>query len=284
MKSMAAAFLMLSCVGGVAHARETQVMTFAAPASGSPIEAEAPPGDASPAPIGSEATGAARSAPVDLPGSKPITGITSFPTDRLSVPAWMRRGGTTPSVAPIPVVPAMSTTCGAVVYRPLPGVSGAVEARRSAYFYMMASAACEAGIPLELYDALILQESQYRPFVVSPKGAAGMAQLMPQAARDLNVSNVWDAAENLRAGARYLRAQIDAFARYDLAIGAYKAGPQRIRQYGGLPPFRETQAYVARILTRTRLHLALRNRGGFGTSGAIAVASVPRMMSAVTSF
>ncbi|RZF63530.1 lytic transglycosylase domain-containing protein [Sphingomonas populi] len=148
----------------------------------------------------------------------------------------------------------------------------------------MAAAACEAGVPLELYDALIVQESQYRPFVVSPKGAAGMSQLMPQTARALNVSNVWDAAENLRAGARYLRAQIDAFARYDLALGAYNAGPQRIREYRGLPPFRETQAYVARILSRTRLHLALRNGGGFGTVGAIAVASVPRLMSAVTSF
>ncbi|RZF63289.1 lytic transglycosylase domain-containing protein [Sphingomonas populi] len=148
----------------------------------------------------------------------------------------------------------------------------------------MAAAACAAGVPLELYDALILQESQYRPFAVSPTGAVGMSQLMPQTARALNVSNVWDAAENLRARARYLRAQIDAFARYDLALGAYNAGPGRIREYRGLPPFRETQAYVSRILSRWRLHLALRNGGGFDPVGAIAVASSPRLMSAVTSF
>ncbi|SDA25228.1 Transglycosylase SLT domain-containing protein [Sphingomonas sp. NFR15] len=148
----------------------------------------------------------------------------------------------------------------------------------------MAAAACEAGVPLELYDALILQESQYRPFVVSPKGAAGMSQLMPQTARDLHVSNVWDAAENLRAGARYLRAQIDAFARYDSALGAYNAGPQRIREYRGLPPFRETQAYVARILSRPRLHLALRNGSGFGTVSKVTIASAPRLISAVSSF
>ncbi|WP_256326157.1 lytic transglycosylase domain-containing protein [Sphingomonas sp. NFR15] len=166
----------------------------------------------------------------------------------------------------------------------MPGLSSAVEARRSAYFSSMAAAACEAGVPLELYDALILQESQYRPFVVSPKGAAGMSQLMPQTARDLHVSNVWDAAENLRAGARYLRAQIDAFARYDSALGAYNAGPQRIREYRGLPPFRETQAYVARILSRPRLHLALRNGSGFGTVSKVTIASAPRLISAVSSF
>lgn len=182
--------------------------------------------------------------------------------------------------APIPVVPAISTTCGQVAYQPLPGLSSEVEARRSTYFYTMAAAACGAGVPLELYDALILQESQYRPFVVSPKGAAGMSQSMPQTARDLNVSNVWDTAENLRAGPRYLRAQIDEFARYDLALGACNAGPGRIHEYRGLPPFRETQAYVSRILSRTRLNLALRNGGS--TVARIAVASAPRLISAVS--
>ncbi|WP_176787104.1 hypothetical protein [Sphingomonas sp. NFR15] len=100
MKLMTAAILMLSCVASVAHARETQVLSFAAPRSASPGEAEATAGDASPTSTESEATPAT----VDVPGANPINGVTSYPTDRLSVPAWMRRGGSSQVFAAIPAV------------------------------------------------------------------------------------------------------------------------------------------------------------------------------------
>ncbi|VWX51032.1 hypothetical protein NOVOSPHI9U_370036 [Novosphingobium sp. 9U] len=83
-----------------------------------------------------------------------------------------------------------------------------------------------------------------------------MSQLMPGTARQLGVANPWNVLENLRGGARYLRAQLDEFKRYDLALGAYNAGPGRIRQYGRVPAFRETLGYVSTILQDVRWAIA----------------------------
>ena len=97
-----------------------------------------------------------------------------------------------------------------------------------------------------LFQALIEAESAYRPTATSPKGAYGLGQLMPATARQLGVDRT-DMAQNLDGAARYLLAQLADFQDIDLALAAYNAGPHRVREFGGVPPYRETREYIARI-------------------------------------
>lgn len=105
-----------------------------------------------------------------------------------------------------------------------------------------------------LFRALIEAESAYRPNALSPKGAYGLGQLMPETAKALGVDRR-DIHQNLDGAARYLLEQIDAFRDIDLALAAYNAGPDRVAEYGGVPPFSETRSYIARI-HRIRKRLA----------------------------
>ena len=109
----------------------------------------------------------------------------------------------------------------------------------------------EFGLPSGIVDAVIYQESRGRMNAVSTKGALGLMQLMPGTAAQLGV-NPYDADQNIRGGARYLRQQIDRFGSIPLALAAYNAGPGAVLRYGGIPPYRETQNYVATILGRWR--------------------------------
>jgi Transglycosylase SLT domain len=97
-----------------------------------------------------------------------------------------------------------------------------------------------------LFQAMIEAESSYNPSAVSPKGAYGLGQLMPATARALGV-DPHDMAQNLDGAARYFLAQLAAFQDVDLALAAYNAGPHRVVQYSGIPPFAETRSYIARI-------------------------------------
>jgi hypothetical protein len=115
------------------------------------------------------------------------------------------------------------------------------------YRALASQIAAEEGIDPNLFLRLVNQESRFRPDAVSPKGAMGLAQLMPGTARDLGVDPS-DPVQNLRGGARYLRQQLDAFGDPTLALAAYNAGPGNVRKYGGIPPFQETQNYVRTIL------------------------------------
>lgn len=104
-----------------------------------------------------------------------------------------------------------------------------------------------------LFRALVEAESAYNPTAVSPKGAYGLGQLMPATARSLGVDRS-DPNQNLEGAARYLLAQLSEFRNIDLALAAYNAGPHRVRKYGGIPPFKETRNYIARVhRIRTRL-------------------------------
>lgn len=101
-----------------------------------------------------------------------------------------------------------------------------------------------------LLEAVVWQESRWRPDAVSPVGARGLAQLMPGTARQLGVDPD-DPHANLEGGARYLRQQLDTFGgNLEKALAAYNAGPGRVRQAGGIPAIRETQQYVAAIIGR----------------------------------
>jgi soluble lytic murein transglycosylase-like protein len=114
----------------------------------------------------------------------------------------------------------------------------------------IAAAARETGLSPDFLEAVARTESGLDPAAVSPAGAVGVMQLMPKTARRLGV-DPRDPAQNILGGARYLRAQLDRFdGRIDLALAAYNAGAGRVVQYGGVPPFRETQAYVGRNLAR----------------------------------
>lgn len=122
-------------------------------------------------------------------------------------------------------------------------------AQRSSASISVAQVEREYGLPSGIVDAVIYQESRGRMNAVSPKGALGLMQLMPGTAAQLGV-NPYDADQNMRGGARYLRQQIDRFGSIPLALAAYNAGPGAVLRYGGIPPYRETQNYVATILGR----------------------------------
>ncbi|MBL4641263.1 MAG: lytic transglycosylase domain-containing protein [Verrucomicrobiales bacterium] len=169
--------------------------------------------------------------------------------DRPYIPSWMR-GGRSPFVVRTNyVTPAFADPdCLTSGYFPRYGISGEAQSRRRLYFNDVLTAACEAGVPVALFDALVSQESRYQPYARSNAGAMGMAQLMPGTARYLGVSNPWDVRENLRGGARYLKEQLDRFGTWDLALAAYNSGPGNVQKHGGIPPFSETRTYVRTIM------------------------------------
>jgi soluble lytic murein transglycosylase-like protein len=111
------------------------------------------------------------------------------------------------------------------------------------------AAARAADIHPWLLVALVRAESNFDPMAVSRAGAAGLTQLMPATALDQGVTDVFDPAQNLDAGAGYLRALLDRFDSLTLALAAYNAGPTTVDGYNGVPPYRETRDYVRKITT-----------------------------------
>ncbi|WP_119840227.1 lytic transglycosylase domain-containing protein [Pseudooceanicola algae] len=111
------------------------------------------------------------------------------------------------------------------------------------YLDMARSAARRHDIPESLFLRLVQQESGWQSTAVSPKGAIGLAQIMPQTARFLNI-DATDPYQNLDGGARYLAQQYREFGSWPLALAAYNAGPRVVKRYGGIPPYAETRNYV----------------------------------------
>lgn len=124
--------------------------------------------------------------------------------------------------------------------------------RRQQLWAIAREAACLNGLPVGLYDALLLAESRYDPAAVSPAGAGGVAQLMPGTARALHVSDRFDPVSNIHGGARYLREQIRRFGSIALGLAAYNAGPGAVVRAGGVPSNGETPTYVMRVLSYWR--------------------------------
>lgn len=115
------------------------------------------------------------------------------------------------------------------------------------YLEMARAAARKHNVPEELFARLVHRESNWDPQAVSVKGALGLAQLMPDTALRLGISDAQDVAQNLDGGARYLRQQFDRFRSWKLALAAYNAGPEAVERHGGIPPYAETQGYVRAI-------------------------------------
>lgn len=104
-------------------------------------------------------------------------------------------------------------------------------------------AARRHGVPEDLFLRLVQQESGWNSKALSHKGAYGLAQLMPATARALGVDRKVP-AENLDGGARYLKQQYQTFGSWRLALAAYNAGPNAVKKYNGVPPYKETRNYV----------------------------------------
>jgi soluble lytic murein transglycosylase-like protein len=111
-------------------------------------------------------------------------------------------------------------------------------------------AAAKYHLPAELIRGVIQAESDFQVRAVSPAGAQGLMQLMPDTARELGVEDPFDIDQNIDGGSQYLRKMLDRFGGdLKLALAAYNAGPGTVAKYGGrVPPFAETRAYVQKVL------------------------------------
>ena len=177
-------------------------------------------------------------------GAKTLVAAASSPT----APA------TTAEPSPVAVAADISSTsvataCGNGGPAIHHGLVAATAASRIIYWPLVRNAECRHGLPAGLLDALVFQESRYRPLVVSRAGAGGLAQLMPRTAGDLGVINRFNAVANLDGGARYLRSMLDRYRSVPLALAAYNAGRGAVDLWGGLPLNRETPDYVRKVLT-----------------------------------
>jgi soluble lytic murein transglycosylase-like protein len=103
------------------------------------------------------------------------------------------------------------------------------------------------GVPIPVARSLVQQESAWKVNASSGK-AHGIMQLAPRTATELGVTDILDPVQNVDAGMRYLRKQYDRFGSTELALAAYNAGPGAVKKYGGIPPYKETQGYVSKIM------------------------------------
>jgi soluble lytic murein transglycosylase-like protein len=157
------------------------------------------------------------------------------------------RGVPDRSAEPAPI-PGEADATAAPVLQITSGIPISLARRR--YADMITRVAREQKVDPALLHAVVTVESGYNPRAKSPKGATGLMQLMPGTARQYGVSDIWDPLENLRGGARYLRALLGMFDNnLRLAIAAYNAGEGAVIRAGrAIPPYPETQAYVPRVL------------------------------------
>jgi soluble lytic murein transglycosylase-like protein len=116
---------------------------------------------------------------------------------------------------------------------------------------LLEEAALKHGIPVSFVKLVARAESAFNPKAVSPKGAIGLMQLMPATAQSLG-ADPWDPAQNAEAGARHLKELLEKYEDYPdqlrRALAAYNAGPGAVQKYNGVPPYRETQGYVHKIV------------------------------------
>jgi hypothetical protein len=137
--------------------------------------------------------------------------------------------------------PGKGTLIHSQVYRLRPSYNGE-------FNHHIDAAARLHGVEVSLVRAVIQIESDFDHLAVSSKGARGLMQLMPDTARALGVANPFDPRQNIFGGVRYLRQLLDQFrGDVSLALAAFNAGPNAVTRFGGIPPFRETRDYVAKI-------------------------------------
>ena len=117
------------------------------------------------------------------------------------------------------------------------------------YDYIITKASKRYGVSFSLLKALIKIESDFNPKAVSSAGAMGLMQIMPDNIKALKIVNPFDPLENILGGARYLKQLIDRFdGKLPLALAAYNAGPKIVERYQRIPPFKETEDYVEKVM------------------------------------
>lgn len=143
----------------------------------------------------------------------------------------------------------LTAACGDARFAPPRALIRRIALARQTWWPAIAAAECRFGLPSGLMDSVVLAESGYDPAVISPAGAAGLAQLMPSTARDMGVLDRFDPHASAEAGARYLRSLLDSFGgNVPLALAAYNAGPAIVRKLRAIPFNGETPLYVRRVL------------------------------------
>ncbi len=134
-----------------------------------------------------------------------------------------------------------------------PAVRTLRESRSAAFDELIDQHARANGLHPALVRAVIETESAFNPRAVSRVGAMGLMQLMPGTARELGVTDPFDPSDNIRGGTTYLRSLLDRFdGNVEFALAAYNAGPGAVERYDGVPPYRETRNYVAKLATRIK--------------------------------
>ncbi len=129
----------------------------------------------------------------------------------------------------------------------MPRINAAIETYSKAY-----------GLDPKLIRAVIKEESGFQPFALSTSGAMGLMQLMPGTAAGLGVTDAYNIEQNILGGTQYLYYQLKDFdGDLSLALAAYNAGPNAVKQYGGIPPYEQTQRYVKKVLSTYQMYQAL---------------------------
>ena len=140
---------------------------------------------------------------------------------------------------------APAATSGGVPAEPGAGSSAPAQVP---YGALIATTARRHGLSASLLTALVWQESGFQARARSRAGARGLTQLMPATARELGVRRIYDPAQNVDGGARYLKALLTRFGSTTLALAAYNAGPNAVARHRGIPPYGETRRYVRAVL------------------------------------
>ncbi|MBU2702011.1 soluble lytic murein transglycosylase-like protein [Sporomusaceae bacterium BoRhaA] len=134
-----------------------------------------------------------------------------------------------------------------------PTASNSSSTSSSDIIKMIQLAAKKNGVDPKLAQAIARAESDYSPSAVSSAGAVGVMQLMPETAASLGVRDIQDPRQNIDGGVQYLKQMLTTFnGDVSMAVAAYNAGPQAVKNYNGVPPYSETQAYVQKVLSYYR--------------------------------
>ncbi|MDH7511683.1 MAG: lytic transglycosylase domain-containing protein [Clostridiales bacterium] len=130
-----------------------------------------------------------------------------------------------------------------------PAEAGPVQERKEQYDPIIKTLARKYNVPADLVHSIIKAESNYDIWAVSPKGAAGLMQLMPETAAQYGVEDRFDPEDNIRGGVKYLKDLCKLYnSNTRLVLAAYNAGQEALKKFNGIPPYPETREYISRVM------------------------------------